>query len=335
MAALALGRRMRPLAAALAVLALVLAGCVGGGEGMTAKDAAARGLDRARQWQPDAEMTGLAGFELRNASLARGGPFGFGIVSHDGPLDGRAPAWFLGYASRGAIARLGLVVFSNGTILANEGVEAGTDVAVRSWEVDSPRVLEVLSSHAELGPIVRAADASAGLFLVTPESNVSDPLWNFFVHAGSLGKAAQGAVGARAGDLLAVRIENLTDDGFGRTFPEPRTYQASGEVSPSEPEALEPFAVLAGHSQLSLTLSLSGRLPTDGGEFAVLDPAGAEVEAESMDRSGDGPFVFATGTYRLGEPGTYTLAIRYVSQAPAVPVPGPQQTDYDADLFVN
>lgn len=325
---------MRALAAIVLIVASAFAGCVGGDGGLTAKEAASRGLERARQWHPDAALVGLAGFEVRNATLLDGGPFGFPLVAAAGALDGRAPGWFLGYVSPGAGGSLGLAVFANGTILATEDEDAGEARPVRAWEVDSPRVFEVLAGHPEVAPLLAAPDASAGLFLVTPESNLSDPLWNFFLHAGTAGKAAQGAVGARAGDVIAVLVQNLTGTGaFQGDFPGPRTYSFDGTVDPRQPEAVHAFDVLAGHTGLTLTFSAQGRLPTDGADYAILDPAGAEVAAERSPGAGFG-FTFSTSSYQLGEPGTYSLVVRYLSEVPEVPVPSAQQTAYGAELYV-
>lgn len=321
----------RGLAVASLLLAPLLAGCLTSAEaGLTAKDAAARTLDRARQWQRDAELYGLGGFELRNQSLPGQGPFGFLIARDPGPVDGRAPVWFVGYGSRGANASLVLLVYANGTILAlDEDDDLDEDaVPLRNWEVDSPQVIEVLRGHADVGPLLQAPDASTGLFLQMPESAVSDPIWNFFAHAGSLGKVAQGAVGARAGDVVAALVENVSGD-VSFEAPPPVTYQFEGSVTTAEPEAAHPFEVARGHSQVTYEFRAGGALATDGGTFEIRDPEGEAVVEEGFTYMAQ-----HSGSENARRTGAYAAVVTYEGRVPALPA-GVQETSYRMTIIVS
>lgn len=326
---------MRSAAAlALVLLLPLVAGCIGGAEGLTAKEAAARAEERAREWQADAQLIGLGGFETANATMLQGSPFAGAPDADVG--DGRAAAWGVAYRSAAANQSLVVIAFANGTILADDAQPWDSNEAgrVQRWDVDSPRAGEVARGHPEVAEVLRQDDASFGLALASP-NNVSDPVWQFFAVSGAAAKMAQGTINARTGELLQVNVQNVTWGRDGMSFEspdwaQPRQYEFSGRVTPGEPQAIETFEVLEAHQAIEFQFNAQGRLPSDRAAWRLLGPDGEELG--STGGFFGNPF-FDAGTFETTGPGTYTLEVTYEGDVPGLPVPL-QGTEWQAYLQV-
>lgn len=325
---------MRSAAAlALVLLLPLVAGCIGGGEGFTAKEARDRAQTRAREWQADAEFIGLGGFETANTTMLQGGLFAGGPDADVG--DGRAAAWAVAYRSVAANQSLVVLAFANGTLLADDAQlwDGSASGQVLRWDVDSPRATEVARSHPDVAALLEQDDAGFGLALASP-NDVSDPIWQFFAASGQAGRMAQGTINARTGELLQVSVQNMTwSDGPNFEPPEwaeARQYEFSGRVTPGEPEAIETFEVLEAHQVIEFQFNAQGRLPSDRAAWRLLGPDGEELG--STGGFFGNPF-FDAGTFETAGPGTYTLEVTYEGDVPGLPVPV-QGTEWQAYLQV-
>lgn len=302
----------------VALLAAALAGCTGTGQegtGITAKEAASRAEARAREWSGDAALMHLGAWETRNASALVQQDVGFALPPDSNVGDGRALVWFTRFSSAQANHTLRLIVFANGTILADEEDEGSDGQAVQRWEVDSPRVVELARGAESVRSILDSPDGEIAVFLGGADNEASDPLWGFLAFSQSAGLLAQGAVGARSGDLLTVRTVNVSEElpggipGSGGRPPE--EYQFDGTVSPEEPEALHEFEVEAGRTVLQVYFQDDPRLAgANYADFAVLDPEGNELPHAPGDDS----------TYFPSLLGTYAVRVTWETRGPETPV---------------
>jgi len=302
----------------LALLVAALAGCTGTGQegtGITAKEAAARAEARARDWNGDAALMHLGAWETRNSSALVQQDVGFGLPPDSNVGDGRALVWFTRFSSAQANHTLRLIVFANGTILADEEDGPSDDQAVQRWEIDSPRVVELARGAESVRSILDSPDGEIAVFLGGADNAASDPLWGFLAFSQSVGLLAQGAVGARSGDLLTVRTVNVSEalpGGFpGGSGRPPEEYEFEGTVAPEEPEVLHEFDVEAGRTVLQVYFRDDPNLPgAFAASFAILDPAGNELPHAPGDDS----------TYFPSRVGTYTAKVTWETRGPPTPV---------------
>jgi hypothetical protein len=328
---------MRPLLV-LAALALLASGCVRLGDvGLTAKEAQGRADARAHAWQADARFIGLVAAEIGpEANLSRGMGFGILPLARDPHVgDGRALAWGVGYASASANRTLALVVFPNGTILAQENGGGPRLAEVRDW-VDSPSAADAAERNVTFARIAAMPDAGHVMGLGQGHPNVSDPVWSLDAFSRAAGQGATVVLGARTAEVLHVEVVNATAPGFGfggegggpGSAPAPSRFHFQGNVGPGQPSATHAFDVSAGQGTITVQFQQQGTLPTDGATLELRDPQGNAL-------SGGGGANGGSGGYAARGPGAYTAVVTYASNgAPALPVGNVQGTAYDLTLNV-
>lgn len=257
-------------ALALLLLLPLLAGCTGsplGGGELTAKEAASRGADRARQWQADAVLAAVWTLEAPAGSPLFRGEADFSAALPPVPDrsigDGRTAVWWLQYRSPSTNSSLDVAVAANGTVLADDAKDSPRDAALQGWEVDSPRAIEVAMQNATFAQAVRAPGAGLTYALGGGSPDSTDPHW--FLMAG---------VNESPGGMMLVNARTaeprpLPD--FGPGFPfgsglggcRVATETVSGTLDPQVPSASHPFMVDPGCGSAVVDLEWQGTLPTD------------------------------------------------------------------------
>lgn len=329
---------------ALLLLVPLAAGCVNLSDaGFTAKDAMGKAEPRAHAWHADAVLVGLGAVEVSPAANASNAAFSGGF--HGLPLprdakvgDGRAPVWALVFASPSANRTLEMLVFPNGTVLADDSRGASED-RVTGWDVDSPKAIEVAKRDPGIAAILQAPDAMLFEGLGAADNAASDPVWGFFMRSAQLHRSGRAAVGAHSGDLLAAATQNDTGDmGFAEP-PKPSSFNFRGDVGPTDPTHRHPFSVEDGQTAIMMEYSVNGNLPTDGAQVKLLGPDGQQLTPRNDNNgfAGMGGSGSGSGTVQFDAKGagTYQVVVTYDNGgAPELPVPGVQQASYTVSVQV-
>lgn len=297
----------------LVLFASALAGCVTSEDGLTAKDAEARAHERAVAWQGDAELLGIVGREGRDV----GGPLGAEpLRAADGRVgDGRAPAWGLVYQSRDANSTLRVTVSSSAVTEEDARGEGLGQPGVQGWEVDSPRLVQILRSNSDVGPLLDAPDVVLVVSLAMSPGR-QDPTWNFEASSTSARRSTDGEVNARTGDLLVVQPSDVGAQ------QDPAEVRVEGTVSPENPERTEPFDVGLAATGLGVEFTAEGNLPSDAASYEILGPDGRTL-GQGQSQGGQ----TSRDAFPSAGPGTYRAVVRFQTAAAGLGM-GLQRTDF-------
>lgn len=310
-----------PAMRALAVVAaaVLLAGCLDNVPFLSKDEVPARNVaddaeDAAKAWKADAVLTGAFAFESRKA------PFG---LDEGLPLDpdvgnGKAVAWAFTYVAGSRQATF--VVNASGDVWPEHDDDAAGSgqVAVSDW-VDSDDAMDAARGDDR---VVQALGSANAVGVALGDNGTSGPVWTFFT-LGADGIVA--VVDARSGDLLYVEpfsMPDFGDWGMGawgmggsgngsRGMDEEKLFEdsRSGQLAPVN-GAQETFDAPPGATRVVLEVSGTSVALPPGIDVRLLDPSGAEVDAEENDdRSYE---------YDVDIPGPYTVDLKASQGSTAV-----------------
>lgn len=260
---------MRPLLMLGLLVAVAFAGCLGGGDTMTAKDGLDKATDTAKAWTDGPGLVGVMSVEPFKRMFEAGE--GEVLVHLDGSQgDGRAPAWVYLYQG---VDRLVFVVNAAGLGILAEGWMSEDDwgldedaVVIEGWKIDSDEAADALADHPDWP---EAAEDLMVFWGLTMEDG--EPYWQ--VEAENMTSTWTARV--HAGNGTVMEVEEQVWEDWDEWYEE--NDRASATLTPLAP-SLSVTVTLGGPGDLvvyadnSVTLgSISTTLTGPDGFFVELE----------------------------------------------------------------
>jgi hypothetical protein len=315
------GRKTAVLAASLASL-MTLAGCLAPSEllGADSEKTEITALENkdladgaAKAWDPEAQLGGVFGLELSDATAA-----------DQWPLDpdagnGKSPAWVYVYLGEAGKAVRGFRVTADGRVSAENDtfdVQSAAEQAkpLGEWTVDSDRAVEIAGGNEVFGKALGGGNATVALGVANMEG-----ITGWYLAAISDAGSAFAIVNAATGELVTAETFNMDfkpptmgEDVFVEAMP--THAEGAGSLDAEKPKAEFPFTH-GGADQILLQIYADSRLPTEGLSWKIVDAQGETVESGGAGRGWSGSSR-SHWTIDMPDAGDYTLVLVYGSFAP-------------------